>query len=224
MINKLITKFKRYSNRLKLPLISCGEIISNENITIVEPIDSKPGGLTLEELAVVIGICKKEVSTKVFEFGSFRGRTTVNLMYNCNGLLSTTLDLPIELEDDKTLAYSLVKDDLKLLADKDRGYFFQKYSQFGERTKRLFGDSAVFDFSPYNNEYDLVFIDASHRYENVVQDTNNAIKLLKDKKGIILWHDYEENRPGVVKALHEFNELFKIYHIKRTKLAYAKFV
>src|SRR5688572_25173045 len=64
----------RMRYRRRLPMIACGNLMAKAPITIVEPVD-KPGGLTLEELCVLVGICKKEEPKSFFEFGSFRGRS-----------------------------------------------------------------------------------------------------------------------------------------------------
>ena len=37
---------------------------------------------------------------------------------------------------------------------------------------------------------DFVFIDGSHAKDYVKNDTEIAIKLLRDNKGVLLWHDY----------------------------------
>ena len=51
---------------------------------------------------------------------------------------------------------------------------------------------------------DFVFVDASHAYEYVLNDSRIALNLLRQGKGIILWHDYNRPEwwPGVLKALN----------------------
>jgi hypothetical protein len=49
---------------------------------------------------------------------------------------------------------------------------------------------------------DFVFIDAAHSYEYVLRDSINAIKMLRESRGLLLWHDYA-SLPGVNKALDE---------------------
>ena len=71
---------------------------------------------------------------------------------------------------------------------------------------QLYGDSATFDFSSFYGTMDFIFIDGAHSYEYIVNDTNKALKLLRNRKGIIIWHDYDHGWPGVTTAL---NELFK---------------
>jgi predicted O-methyltransferase YrrM len=87
--------------------------------------------------------------------------------------------------------------------------------------KQLWGDSAQFDFAPFFNSMDLVFIDGAHSADYVKKDTENALKLIKPEGGIIIWHD--SHLYGVVKYLSPWikqNNL-PVYFIKNTSLAVA---
>ena len=226
MAISMIERFVRQINnrrRMKLPRISYASVIPNEQITIIEPVD-KPGGLTLEELAVVIGICKGLGECRVLELGAYRGRTSVNIAHNCKECKITTFDLPLETQDDKGLEYSLLLKDKAVVEHDKRGFFFGQYPGFEERITHLYGDSARFDFKSYYDSFDLVFIDASHKYENVIIDSENALKLLRKQGGVVLWHDYSIDNMGVVRAINQIRKKYNldIGHIKRTKLAYLK--
>ena len=37
---------------------------------------------------------------------------------------------------------------------------------------------------------DFIFVDGSHSYDYVLNDSRKALSLLRGGKGIILWHDY----------------------------------
>lgn len=50
-------------------------------------------------------------------------------------------------------------------------------------------NSQTYDFSKLEKTFDLVFVDADHKYEGVKIDTKNAFKLLKDENSILVWHD-----------------------------------
>jgi len=57
---------------------------------------------------------------------------------------------------------------------------------------------------------DLMYIDASHEYEDVLSDIHNYKKLL-NKNGVMFGDDYTDTWPGVKKAVTEsFGESFKI--------------
>jgi predicted O-methyltransferase YrrM len=50
---------------------------------------------------------------------------------------------------------------------------------------------------------DFIYIDANHDYEFVKDDITNALKKIK-KDGLIAGHDYNNETPGVIKAVNEF--------------------
>ena len=80
------------------------------------------------------------------------------------------------------------------------------------------GDSATFDFSPFYQEIDLIFIDGSHQYNYVKVDSENAFKMLRPG-GVIIWDDYATVQwPGVTKALNELSHKQALYWIKDTGL------
>jgi hypothetical protein len=49
---------------------------------------------------------------------------------------------------------------------------------------------------------DFIYIDANHDYEFVKDDITNALKKIK-KDGLVAGHDYNEENPGVIKAVNE---------------------
>jgi hypothetical protein len=57
------------------------------------------------------------------------------------------------------------------------------------RITQLYGDSDTFDYSPYCNCMDLIFVDASHSYSYMKSDSENAFKI-PSRNGTIVWDDY----------------------------------
>lgn len=53
--------------------------------------------------------------------------------------------------------------------------------------------------------YGLIFVDCDHSYEAVRRDIELAIGLL-DEDGVIAFHDYDDEHPGVVQAVEELRE------------------
>jgi len=86
-------------------------------------------------------------------------------------------------------------------------------------------DSHYFDFGQLN-KFDLIFIDGDHSYEGVKRDTENAFRLLKDKRSIIVWHDYCNNYEdinyevlaGILDGTPELEKKY-LYHISNTLCA-----
>ena len=69
----------------------------------------------------------------------------------------------------------------------------------------------------------MIFVDGAHSYEYVLHDSRHALKLLKDGKGLILWHDYDKIWwIGLTNALNELyteqNEFGGAMHINGTSL------
>lgn len=58
------------------------------------------------------------------------------------------------------------------------------------RIKVFYGDSKQFDFSQFNNEIDLFFVDGDHSYNGVYQDTSNIMRIKKENS-IVVWHDFK---------------------------------
>jgi hypothetical protein len=69
------------------------------------------------------------------------------------------------------------------------------------RIHQILCNSLAFDPKPFCTSVDFIFIDASHGYRYVVNDTTKAFEMLSPR-GIIVWHDYPTFL-GVKKHLEE---------------------
>ncbi|OGW69846.1 MAG: hypothetical protein A2036_01390 [Omnitrophica bacterium GWA2_50_21] len=212
---------RRKSIQPLLPEVVYSELITSvQPLRILEPIHQR-GNVSLFEMWIIDHLVKQVDARQIFEFGTFDGRTTLNMAANsCESAKVYTIDLPREQMNATQLA---LDSDEKILIDKESsGERFHGYPE-EKKIVQLYGDTATFDFKPYFDSSDFIFIDASHSYEYVLNDTLIALKLLKSGKGIILWHDYDSAFDGVTKALNELlagNELLKdVKHILDTSLA-----
>ncbi len=52
--------------------------------------------------------------------------------------------------------------------------------------------------------FDVIFIDGSHDYESVVRDIALSLRLLA-RGGVLAFHDYDNDHPGVVQAVNELS-------------------
>ncbi len=215
------------SVQANLPVELHRELIANEIVSIVEP-KCKEGNVSLNELAIINGIILKEKPLRIFEIGTFDGRTTVNMAANSPDE-SVIFTIDLNKEDVFKTKFQLDEGDKYLSINK--GIIGQKFTNpnqpghvYINKIRQLYGDSATFNFTPYYNSIDLVFIDAAHTYDYVINDTNVALRLLKNQKGILLWHDYAIH-PDVTEAVEAIGRNRKdlnILHIKDSTLAYVK--
>ena len=183
----------------------------------------KDGNVSAYELYIINSLVKQRQPRKVFELGTFNGRTTLNLSANSpDETRIFTLDLP-QADLQKT-TFNLDQIEKKFVEKPGSGQAFNGRKESSKITQ-LFGDSAKFDFSPYQEQMDFVFVDASHAYEYVLNDSHVALKLLAPERGIILWHDYGRPQwwPGVTRALDELHKnlppFASLVHIEGTSLA-----
>jgi len=205
------------SKEKKLPTTTLDALfpgIRSLSFELMGAVPRLPGNLTPQELCVAAMVCRRLRARRIFEFGTYNGRTTLNLALNMppDGQVFT-LDLP---QPGQTQFSTDRQDDKLQLGDASGGYYRQ--SPVSSRVQQLWSDSAVFDESPFAKSMDLVFVDASHTYEYVRNDTTKALAMLREG-GAILWHDYCVWYPGVVRCLHELQRHHKIWHIEGTLLA-----
>ncbi len=156
-------------------------------VTVLEQ-DAANGNVTGYELLVISQLVAARQPKACFEIGTFDGRTTLNLAANSapNGQVYT-LDLPPE--DLNKTGLSIASGDETFIRKEASGTRFAGCPQ-ASRITQLYGDSATFDFSPYEGRMDLVFVDGAHSYDYLKNDTEVALRLLKPEGGMILWHDY----------------------------------
>jgi hypothetical protein len=144
-----------------------------------------------------------------FEFGTFRGRTTWTVVHNNPKIKAFSLDLagPDSLGDAR-----LELTDPHLFESWRRGEAVIGTPE-SERVTLLTGDSARFDYRPYQNQMDLVYIDGSHSYSYVRSDTEAALEMLS-ARGTIVWDDFYY--PGVWKYLNEIKRSLPLFLISST--------
>ena len=176
--------------------------------------ESAAGTLPLRECVTLGAICQHLQPRLVFEIGTFRGSSTLLMAMNsAPDCQIYTLDLP---PGEVTTKYDVDNGNITGMTF-SIGEHFER-SAYATRIQQLYGDSAAFDFSPFAGSIDLVFVDGSHSYENVVEDSQTAFAMLRPG-GVILWDDYHpEWGPGVMRALHELGQR-RLYRIMDTRFA-----
>jgi len=224
LILEICRHFGFFPGRVK-PIIPCVPFASimDENAPIyLSRITLDRESMNCNEVVSIIYLLKKINPKKVFELGTFNGLTTLNMAINTAAdAVVYTIDLPQAMIGDVKL--QLEMSDKNYIRKAESGRLF-KGKSYAKKIVQLFGDTAQYDFSQFYGTIDMVFIDASHSYEYVKNDSLIALKLLRGKKGLILWHDYGGSWDGVTKALNELYtsdpDFKNIQHIENTAFAY----
>ncbi|MCB0264522.1 MAG: class I SAM-dependent methyltransferase [Calditrichaeota bacterium] len=225
-IHSLICRYFGFVfDKPKLPLIEQSAFLSDTTVQLTE-LQVQPGNMSVDEMSTIAAIVKKFQPKRIFEIGTMNGRTTLNMALNApDDCEIFTLDLPADAAENTK--FNISKRYLRLVDKAQSGELFANKSAIDfpciQLIKQLYGDSGTFDFSRFENSIDVVFIDGSHDFDYVLNDSEIALKLLRNGKGIILWHDY---RPeiDVVPALEVFRKRhpeIEISHIRDTTFAFA---
>ena len=143
------------------------------------------GNVTLTELVVLASLAQKYRPRVIFEIGTFDGRTTINLAANSPEATVHTLDLP-----PGHATQMAVKPGDDTYINKPASGARYRGTDCESRIVQHYGDSATFDFSKFEGRVDMVFVDGAHSYDYVKSDSQHALRLLRDGRGVILWHDY----------------------------------
>lgn len=202
-----------------LPQVTMERIAGDAKIRVRSPVPAD-GNVTLLELLVINALVTSRRPRRVFEIGTFDGRTTLNLAANAaDDAIVYTLDLPAS----GAPALGVDADDAQFIQRSQEGVRGSRFHGTPEaaRIRQLTGDSAAFDYAPYAGEMEFVFVDGSHAYDYVLSDSQAALQLAAPG-AMIVWHDYGE-WPDVTRALHDLAardpRFARLTHVGGTALA-----
>ncbi len=195
--------FKMPTEEERLPILPLYSVLPSElGLTLLEPL-AEGGNVTMLELMVIAKLARGVQPAAAFEIGTFDGRTTLNLAANLPSEGHVyTLDLPKAGLGET--AFELAPGEGAFVDKKESGTKF-KGTNYSNQITQLFGDSATFDYSSFTAKMGLVFVDGSHAYDYVLKDSATALRLAGEG-AIILWHDYQQDWPGVIRALNELQQ------------------
>ncbi len=201
---------RRYGLSDGLPVVEIQDLIP-DFAEKASPYAYLSGATMPIDIALLRAIARRQHAQHYFEIGTWRGESVANVAQvvpQC-----TTLNLSPE----EIVALSQNVQYANLHA------FFSKNL---DNVTQLYGNTKTFDFSPYYQQCDMVFVDGDHHYEMVKQDTENAFKLLRDENAVIVWHDYaldpETVRWNVLLAILDGTPKEKrrfLYHVSNTLCA-----
>lgn len=196
----------------KIPAVEADFFIQESVPVKMEFASGKLGGLAHHEGVFLCALAASMKCGKFFEIGTCGGLTAYNIAQNIPGTVYT-LDLPAG-ESKTVLSHEQAEQNFMGTPDHAR-FWVGKPEE--KKIVSLRGDSARFDFTPYEKQIDFVFVDGSHAYDYVVSDSKKALSLLRPG-GVIVWHDYAPCWPGSVRALNELSRKIPLFHLKRTSL------
>jgi predicted O-methyltransferase YrrM len=207
-----------------LTKVELSEIVPESTpIQILEP-DERKGDISLLEVITLAKFIQHYKPERIFEFGTFEGRTTLNLAANSQeGSKVYTLDLLAS--QFHSTQWPLAPGEERFIEKEVSGIRYVG-KDCAEKIIQLYGDSATYDFTPLQGMMGVIFIDGSHAYEYVLNDSNVALGLLRNGGGAVLWHDYGrwEGVTGALNQLYSTKDEFKgLRQINGTTLVYCVF-
>lgn len=154
-------------------------------------------------------VLKKKINEKNFnilEIGTYEGGTAIYLL---NFIKNSKIDVV----DTWSKNFSRGTLDPRIDFDLIENIFDKNLSSFKSRLTKFKGQSDQFFLKNIDkgNIYDLIYVDGSHQYMDVINDAKSSWLMLK-KGGIIifddfLWDAFGKNSP--IKAINEFVEIYK---------------
>ena len=177
-------------------------------------IDPDTGQANHVDLLYVCAMARHIEARRIFEFGTYLGRTTYHLALGelDREVFSLDLDPGGDLPTDLKIGQAVRAVHKRGL----QGHFFRGGS-VESRITQLHGDSRTFDFSRYRKSMDFIFIDAGHSLDLVTNDTARAFDMLR-AGGAIVWHDYAPKTPDLVDFAKEFSEKRPLFWVLDTSL------
>jgi hypothetical protein len=176
-----------------------------------------PGG-TSDTEAWILAVLARD-ARRLFEFGTCTGKTAYLWARNlpADGTVTTLTLPPAQLAsyasavgDDPT-AERYAREESRFTS------FLYTGTEAERRITQLYGDSKGFDEAPFVDTCDLVFVDGSHAYSYVMSDSDKALRMVR-AGGLVLWHDYSPECPGVFRALNALAGRIPLVHVQGTTL------
>jgi len=187
-------------------------------VSVVLPHDRTP---MLLETAVLLSLIRLLRPRRVFEFGTYLGIQTLNMVAN----LETDAEVyTLDLDKEAFRSANQLPEDREIskrhLAHEDRLAFYG--TDYAERVHSLVGDSTCFDFSSYFGKMDFIYVDGGHDFRTVRSDTEQAFLMLSADRPVgICWHDYRSaTYPDVTTLLDGVARDHDLFHVEETMMCF----
>jgi predicted O-methyltransferase YrrM len=188
-----------------LPRTEVDDVARDQTTVDIHQPQAADGNVSELELIVLARVTRAVQPRSIFEFGTFDGRTTLNLAANSSGDVYT-IDLPASAAD----TAKGIDPQEKQFVEKSLSGARYRGTPLEKRITQLYGNSGTFAFEPYYDAIDLVFVDASHAYDYVISDSLHALRMLRGGRGTIVWHGYSR-WDGVTAALNDLRGRHKSF-------------
>lgn len=179
------------------------------------------GGTSLQELLTLACVTRALRPQKVFEIGTFNGRTTCAFILNAPADAEVvTLDLPPD-KNEEGADGECLETDLELIEHRQLGSFITELG-LEARCRQVHCNSLEFDPAPHEGTVELGFIDGAHTQPYVQNDTLK-MAMMMGERGLVFWHDYGGKghfRP-LANYLETLAERVPLYRVPGTTLAWA---
>ena len=204
--------------RSPLPAVSVRDLVTADTVLRLSDCHGREGNVSLQELLVISALVRQRRPRVLLEIGTFDGNTTLQMAHNSpDDAKVFTLDLP----PGGVAQARLDPNDGTYINDTEKRNRKFERAAAGRKVTQCLGDSATFDFDTIlaHGRPELVFIDGSHSYDYIKNDTEKVLALLATG-GAVLWHDYVPAWPGVILYLDELGERLPLRRIEGTSLVY----
>ena len=201
---------QRYGFVDGLPTIDLLDLVPEFHV-VVEPYSFLDGTSTVLDIALLNALANRKRDCKYLEIGTWKGESIANVSKFVN----------------KGVSLSLSEAEMRQLGLSDEFIKVHKFFSEGiDNVDHIGHNSHTFNYSLLNERFDLVFIDGDHNYRGVKIDTQNAFKILRDDKSIIVWHDYGKSPEtvrwdvlaGILDGCPTENRKY-LYHVSNTLCA-----
>jgi len=123
----------------------------------------------LIDMLLLLNLAAGRKAQRILEVGTYRARTTYALQINCPSAKIVSYDIQV------------LDSEYRRLLCRQSNVSLRHASFLESRDTLILED-----------KYDFIFIDGSHQFEHVIEDSMLALELVAPG-GIILWHDYRPN-------------------------------
>lgn len=182
------------------PAVSLEMIVDRDNhLNMTFPAwNSDPGAGSFWDLTTIAALTASLQPKLCFEIGTGQGRAALTLALNSHReAVIYTLDI----------GHSGVGAAYK--------------GQPGEqKIRQIVANSKSYQFDEFYGKADMVLVDGGHDRQSVLWDSEIAFRLIRPG-GVILWHDFTPDWPGVISALRSSKQLGPIYRLAGTGFAYS---